>query len=290
MRHRKAPSPVEEGSDGDGRTKAKGRSAESRPTGGRAGLRILVWNINMAAHKKIALLRHLQPDLAILPECAAPDVIVAKCPDFTFTDAQWQERSRHKGLGVFSFGNLRLTRSPDYDPRFAVFLPLEVKGGQRFNLLAVWALNFRVGSGGTMPDALHFYRRFLASTEAVVAGDFNNSVFWDRPGKPTNFAGIAAVLSEFGLASAYHTVTGESFAQERQPTLWFLKRPHQGYHIDYCFMPRAWFSRPVSVWVGQPGQWLAHSDHAPLVVADLGQSPDSRQTREPTVAAAPGYA
>jgi hypothetical protein len=48
-------------------------------------VRILVWNINMAAHKKIALLQQLAPDLAILPECAAPEVILAKCPEFTFT-------------------------------------------------------------------------------------------------------------------------------------------------------------------------------------------------------------
>jgi hypothetical protein len=83
-------------------------------------VRILVWNLNMAAHKKIALLWRLEPDLAILPECAAPEVIASKCPEFTFTDAQWQERSRHKGLGVFSFGNVRLTRSPSFDPRFEV--------------------------------------------------------------------------------------------------------------------------------------------------------------------------
>jgi exodeoxyribonuclease III len=64
----------------------------------------------MAAHKKMSFLRQLAPDLAILPECASPEVIVAKCPEFTFTDAQWVERSRHKGLGVFSFGNVRLAR------------------------------------------------------------------------------------------------------------------------------------------------------------------------------------
>jgi endonuclease/exonuclease/phosphatase family metal-dependent hydrolase len=230
-------------------------------------VRILVWNLNMAAHKKIALLRRLEPDLAILPECAAPEVIVSKCPEFTFADAQWQERSRHKGLGVFSFGNVRLTRSPSFDPRFEVFLPLRVTGRSRFHLLAVWALNFRAASGLTMPDALRFYRRFLSRRAAVVAGDFNNSVFWDRPGKRTNFVGVANSLSQLGLASAYHAVTGESFAQERQSTLWFLKRPHQGYHIDYCFMPQTWFSRSVSVWVGQHKEWLTHSDHAPLVVS-----------------------
>ena len=229
-------------------------------------MRILVWNINMAAHKKIALLQQLAPDLAILPECAAPDVIVAKCPEFTFTDAQWQERSRHKGLGVFSFGNVRLTRSPVFDPRFEVFLPLRVTGPIQFHLLAVWALNFHPTAGLSMPDALRFYRRFLSRRDAVVAGDFNNSVFWDRPRKRTNFVGIAASLAKLGLASVYHTVTRESFAQERQSTLWFLKRPHQGYHIDYCFMPQTWFSRSVSVWVGQHEEWLAHSDHAPLLV------------------------
>ena len=236
-------------------------------------MRILVWNINMAAHKKIPLLRRLNPDIAIIPECAAPEVVVAKCPGFTFTDAQWQERSRHKGLGVFSFGDFYLARSPDFDSRFEVFLPIEVAGRTRFNLLAVWALNFHAGSGVTMLDALRFYRRFLESADSVVAGDFNNSVFWDRPGKPTNFAGVAAALSDLGLSSAYHAATGESFAQERHPTLWFLKRPHQGYHIDYCFLPQAWLSSPVAVWVGQAGQWLAHSDHAPLIVSARNSDP-----------------
>jgi hypothetical protein len=235
-------------------------------------MRILVWNINMAAHKKITLLRQLNPDIAIVPECAAPEVVVAKCPGFTFTDAQWQERSRHKGLGVFSFGDLRLTRSSYFDPRFEVFLPIKVAGRKRFNLLAIWALNFRAGSGVTMLDALRFYRRFLESADSVVAGDFNNSVFWDRPGKPTNFAGVAAALADLRLSSAYHAATGEAFAQERHPTLWFLKRPHQGYHIDYCFLPRSWLSSPVTVWVGQAGQWLVHSDHAPLVVSASGSS------------------
>jgi exodeoxyribonuclease-3 len=230
-------------------------------------MRILVWNANMAVHKKWELITRLKPDLAILPECAAPDVIAAKSSHFTFTDALWQERSRHKGLGVFSFGGLRLTRASDFDPRFVVFLPIEVTGSVRFHLLAVWALNFRPQSGGAMPDALRFYERFLRSAEAVVAGDFNNNVFWDRPGKRTNFSGVAATLADFGLSSAYHIVTGEAFGRERRPTLWFLKRPRQGYHIDYCFLPHAWLGRSASIWVGQAKQWLAHSDHAPLVIS-----------------------
>jgi endonuclease/exonuclease/phosphatase family metal-dependent hydrolase len=235
-------------------------------------VRILVWNINMAVHKKIALLQQLAPDLAILPECAAPEVIVAKCPEFTFADAHWVERSRHKGLGVFSFGEVRLTRSRSFNPRFEVFLPLRVTGPSQFHLLAVWALNFRPASDVTLADALHFYRRFLSRGDAVVAGDFNNSVFWDRPGKRTNFADIAKSLSKLGLTSIYHAVTGESFAQERHSTLWFLKRPQQGYHIDYCFVPRAWLSSSATVWVGQHQEWLTHSDHAPLLVTVNGTS------------------
>ena len=71
-------------------------------------MRIVVWNINMAVHKKSTLLRHFKPDIAIVPECAAPEVITSKSPDFTFTDAQWFKRSRHKGLGVLVEGTLRL--------------------------------------------------------------------------------------------------------------------------------------------------------------------------------------
>lgn len=221
----------------------------------------------MAAHKKIALLQQLAPDLAILPECASPEVIVTKCPEFTFADAQWVERSRHKGLGVFSFGHVRLTRARGYDPRYEVFLPLTVTGLRRFNLLAVWALNFHAPSALTMPDALQRYRSFLTRRDTVVAGDFNNSVFWDRPGKRTNFASIAQTLSALGLASAYHAVTNEPFGQERQGTLWFLKRPYQQYHIDYCFVPTTWVSSSLSVIVGQHNEWLTHSDHAPLLVS-----------------------
>jgi endonuclease/exonuclease/phosphatase family metal-dependent hydrolase len=118
-----------------------------------------------------------------------------------------------------------------------------------------------------MPDALRFYRSFLSRREAVVAGDFNNSVFWDRPGKRTNFTGIAHSLSTLGLASAYHTVSGEPFGQEQQATLWFLKRPHQRYHIDYCFLPKRWISQSSSVWVGPHEEWLRYSDHAPLLIS-----------------------
>jgi hypothetical protein len=57
-------------------------------------MRILVRNLNMTAHpKEIALLQQLAPDIAILPEYAAPEVIVTKRPEFASTNAQWVLRS-----------------------------------------------------------------------------------------------------------------------------------------------------------------------------------------------------
>ncbi len=100
------------------------------------------------------------------------------------------ERSRHKGLGVFRFSEVHRERSRAFDPRFEVFLPLRVSGPIDFHLLAVWALNFHPASDAPFVDALRFYRRFLSRRDAIVAGDFNNSVFWDRPGKRTNFMNI----------------------------------------------------------------------------------------------------
>jgi hypothetical protein len=91
-------------------------------------MRILVWNINMAAHKKVALLQQLAPDLAILPECAAPEVILTKCPSSrSLMRSGWNARVTKVWVS-FSFGDVRITRSPVFDPRFEVFLPLRVTG------------------------------------------------------------------------------------------------------------------------------------------------------------------
>src|SRR4051812_7895168 len=69
-------------------------------------LRVVVWNANMAVHRKLDLLvESLRPDIAIIPECATEDVLRRKggllLPDFSMA---WVGTNPNKGLGVFGFG------------------------------------------------------------------------------------------------------------------------------------------------------------------------------------------
>jgi endonuclease/exonuclease/phosphatase family metal-dependent hydrolase len=85
--------------------------------------------------------------------------------------------------------------------------PVHVTGPVARNLLAVWAQN---GSGGVsrkhqlgpLRRAHTKYKALLAERPTIVAGDFNNNVFWHRPGWRINHANELATLEKLGLASA----------------------------------------------------------------------------------------
>lgn len=233
--------------------------------------RLVVWNCNMALHAKYERLLALGPHVAIIPECAAPDILRRKAPDFAYDDCAWYGLVENKGLGVFTFGGLTLRRHDSWDPRFHIFLPLEVRGAIQYNLLAVWAFNHRapksvVPSAVTTDEAIRYYSPFLCSAPTVVAGDFNANVIWDATGKYAKFADVDATLRALGLVSAYHAVNGHAMGQEPDPTLFWQKKAHQGFHIDYAYVPIGIVSHIEQAVVGAAEEWLSVSDHAPLVV------------------------
>jgi hypothetical protein len=73
-------------------------------------------------------------------------------------------------------------------------------------------------------------------------------------------------LSNLGLSSAYHQLVGCSPGAEPDPTLLQQRKLAAGFHIDYCFVPDAWLGAGSRATVGGPEQWLADSDHMPLVL------------------------
>jgi endonuclease/exonuclease/phosphatase family metal-dependent hydrolase len=111
------------------------------------------------------------------------------------------------------------------------------------------------------------YRDLIAAQPTVVMGDFNSNSIWDRkrPFKETH-SGLVQQLSALGLVSAYHDFHGEPHGGETRPTLYLLKQRQRPYHIDYCFVPRAWLSSVQSVKVGAYEDWIALSDHTPVSV------------------------
>jgi hypothetical protein len=240
-------------------------------------LRIVVWNCNMALHMKFERLLSLNPDIAIIPECAEPDVIRRKSADFAFSDCEWAGLYPNKGLGVFSFGNLALRRHQSWERRNHIMLPLEIRGSIAANLLAVWAHNHRVPPSvnpepGTTADGIRYYADFLRVTSSIVAGDFNANAIWDATNRYPKFAEVDQCLRALKLTSIYHAYTNNSLGKEAEPTLLFTKNPDKKYHIDYIYVPQKWLSRPYSVTVGTAKEWLMYSDHVP-VLAEVNTTP-----------------
>jgi len=234
-------------------------------------LRIVIWNCGMALHKKSEALMSLRPDIAVIPECAKPGIVQKKAAEFELSDAEWIGNWKQKGLGVFSFGDLRLEVSPAYQDIYELFLPVHVSGRYEFNLLAVWDFSYRKRFKGMKGKsitrmAIRHYETFLKERHSVVVGDFNNSVVWDRANKDGNFVNVKDDLQAVGLKSAYHTKNGHEFGEEPEPTIIWRRNLSNLYHIDYCFMPESCLPSINEISVGTPQDWLQHSDHVPLVV------------------------
>jgi endonuclease/exonuclease/phosphatase family metal-dependent hydrolase len=248
-------------------------------------VRLVAWNCRSGFDRKTGALEGLRPDVAIVAECANLELLFRRTPDtFEPRSAVWVGSSNpHKGLAAFAFGDYRLSRHERYDPRITFAVPLRVEGPMPLNLLAVWAHHgfapLRKSTRGPTLRAIATYREFLRERTSIVAGDFNNHVRWDRPGKAWNHARAIAAFNRLGLVSAYHTFEDVDQGAERHPTFYWRTRSALGpttYHIDYAFIPRLSLVQLRSVCIGTWADWIATglSDHVPIVLdLDLDHPP-----------------
>lgn len=230
----------------------------------------------MALHRKIDAVLELKPDIAVISECADPDQLTAKSTsDWIETQPVWIGDNRHKGLGVFAFNGLTATLAATYNRHLRYVAPIVVGGATPFNLLAVWAQNASGGVTrkhqlGPLRRAFSTYRSMLRPGPALIAGDWNSNAIWDKPGWRINHMAKVKILDDLNIVSAYHAVTGEAQGAETVPTLYWRDRREDGptYHIDFCFLPRAWVGRIVHFEIGTFADWCGNglSDHVPLIV------------------------
>ena len=230
----------------------------------------------MALHRKLEALELLRPDVAIVSECAKPEIVAERAGlDGLDNNSVWIGKNKHKGLAVFAYNNFRVALDHSYKASHHFVAPVRVEGPQRFNLMAVWAQNFSGGitskrQPGPVRLALRRYRDFLTQAPVVAAGDFNNNFIWDKPGWLMNHSHVVDVLNNYGLASVYHHVTGEPFGEESAPTIYWRDRTKDGptYHLDYVFVPHTWLAQITDMQVGSFEDWCGSklSDHVPVVV------------------------
>jgi hypothetical protein len=231
-------------------------------------IRLVVWNCNMRLHDKVEALRDLRPDLAVLPECACPEVLLRRSPEIGAADFAWTGPNPAKGLAVLAFGPWRLTPRAGHDPRAATALPLHVSGPVRFRLLALWALpTWAHRQWERPPEAVtkvvERSGAFLKGGGIAVAGDFHQALLRRRRGAlaPSPFA---RKLSTLGLESAYHRARGESHGAEREATYYPYRRRSLGHHADHVFLDPRLMRALRSVEIGT-SHWLSVSDHVPVL-------------------------
>jgi hypothetical protein len=230
----------------------------------------------MALHRKWDALLSLKPDIAVISECADPEQLQARGLDLDgLSGPLWIGDNRHKGLAVFGFNGYWVQAARQIGWRLRHIMPVHVNGPIDFNLLAVWAFNMQGGiirkhQIGPLRRALSRYETFLTEAPAMVAGDLNHNIFWDKPGYRNNHQTSVDRLEQFGLVSAYHVLSGEEQGSETAATIYWRDRKKDGptYHIDYIFLPRPWVSHISEFAIGSFEMWCGSglSDHVPLVL------------------------
>jgi endonuclease/exonuclease/phosphatase family metal-dependent hydrolase len=232
-------------------------------------LTICTWNCNGALRRKLAQIDCMDADILIIQECEDP----ARSLDTAYRswageNYAWTGDSAGKGLGLFPRRNL--ANGPllwKQDARF--FLPRQVQG---VPVCAVWA-HRSTGKGrnyiGQISQALDSRAKWLSDPACIFAGDFNSSAIWDRPRKSWGHTPTMKRLEGMGLQSAYHTHHNVAHGDEIHPSFFLQRNLAKPYHLDYILTGKAW--RIGAFRIGAPEEWLAYSDHMPLL-AELVRS------------------
>ncbi|HEX5043011.1 MAG TPA: endonuclease/exonuclease/phosphatase family protein [Candidatus Polarisedimenticolaceae bacterium] len=228
-------------------------------------LRLLVWNCSGRLHDKLHDLTDLAPDVAVLPECACPEVLLRRVSPARLgaRDLLWDGTQPSRGLAVATFGSWRVRLSPLHRARSATTLPVVLGGPAEIDLVAIWARPPKPDIGHrTGPEPL---REALARVlpgggkfPIVLAGDFNRTL----AGK----GGLRADLALAGFVSAYHHVRGVPPGDEGEATFYRLRRFPSRHHLDQVLVNRETASRLRTVELHGGSRWSAWSDHVPLVV------------------------
>ena len=236
-------------------------------------MKVITWNCNMAFRKKYKNILSYKPDLLIVPECEHPD----NFKDPFYSDVLWIGNNNKKGLGVFSFNNIKLSLHKSYCKEFRYILPIEVIVNNRkvTNLIAMWTQNDKEDPKrryiGNVWCALNHYINLLQES-IIIAGDFNWNVIWDNGKYPLygTLTDVINFLKQKDILSVYHSFPDEVFGTntvfgfEKDPTLFLLKNKEKAYHIDYIFTSQNFINNLDSCVIGKYKDWIALSDHMPV--------------------------
>lgn len=223
----------------------------------------------MAFRKKAGLILKYEPDILIIPECEALEMITFDESVPIPTSKFWYGGKNHnKGLGIFTFSDYKVKLLKAHNPDLKTILPLRVQGKINFNLIAIWANNpsdpnYRYI--GQVWKAVNYYQKLL-SKPSILIGDFNSNTIWDKPKRAYNHSSVVDFLQKKNIHSAYHAFFNQKQGKERHSTHYWHKDKDRNFHIDYCFASASFIDNLKNVEVGTYRKWIDYSDHTPLMI------------------------
>lgn len=233
-------------------------------------MKIITWNCNMAFRKKAPFILTHKPDILIVPECEHPDNLKFDPATPLPTDMLWYGSNKNKGLGIFSYGDLRFKLLRNHNAELKMIIPIAVTGLElSFTLYAIWANNPDDPDGQYVEQvwkAIHHYDKKLKNKQTILIGDFNSNTIWDRKYRAGNHSNVVKRLEEKGIFSCYHLHHKQVQGKEEHPTFYLYKHKDKPYHLDYCFASVDMTDKIESVEIGEYEHWKQYSDHVPVIV------------------------
>ncbi|MCS6263521.1 MAG: endonuclease/exonuclease/phosphatase family protein [Nitrospira sp.] len=227
-------------------------------------MRIVSWNCSGALRKKLPQLLSLNADIYIVQECEKPEGAIDSAYKSWAKGSLWVGSNKHRGLGVFS-SNAPLVML-DWDGNgLESFVPFTIDN--KITALAVWTRHANSPTFryiGQLWKYLQVHKARIGDRNMVICGDLNSNARWDVWDRWWNHSDVVRELSSIGIESVYHHQTGEQQGKESQPTFFMHRKLARPYHIDYAFAS-ADLLRSSKISVGRADEWLAFSDHVPIV-------------------------
>ena len=227
-------------------------------------MRTITWNCNGAFRKKFHNLEQFQADILVIQECEDPDRSTDKNYKAWASNFIWSGENKNKGLGIFCSNNIILSNNnwPTNDTKHFI----SAKVNNDFNIIAVWnhyanSPNFRYI--GQFWKYLQLNKPLMK--KVIIAGDFNSNKIWDEWDRWWNHSDVVRELHEINIRSLYHEHFKEVQGEEKTPTFYLQKNIQKPYHIDYAFADKISFPKIRKFEIGQKEDWLALSDHLPII-------------------------
>jgi exonuclease III len=229
-------------------------------------MKIISWNCNGAFRRKCNYLEKFDADILLIQECENPALSNNTEYKSWAKNYLWVGHNKNSGLGVFAKENLSLTKLDWPAETFQLFLPFCINSNLYF--IAVWTKQANSPTFqyiGQFWKYLQLNKSLIRSTQPIICGDFNSNSIWDKWDRWWNHSDVIYELSELGIESLYHTFYSQKQGLEKDATFYLHRNLEKPYHIDYAFLPKNLLTE-ASISIGIHTEWLAISDHMPLLI------------------------